>query len=501
MAEEGEAGAMPIREVASDRDVRAPRLLPSAAQLSSVHSLRRAGSVIALIAVDAFSFLLAVVLVPPASGMGWITLWPGLSWWDVLLACAVLVVVAAIKGLYGRRYVRHHVGKILAAWMIAFVVTLVLMLVVDPVGIGARYVVAWLVAAVFAVAGRYLYDALVALTYGADGDAPPALLLGSLDSCLAALPTLSTLAPVSRVKVVGLVVPNAERVRGHQSSGAPPLVAEIDGLRNALRTSGAAQVIIADPAAMNGQLQSVMDACRDSGVALKLVSLSLHLHGDAVSYVPGMDCPLFVVRPQPAGAGSYLVKQAADRVGSASLLVVLSPLLLLIAVLIKVTSRGPVLFVDRRVGVGQRPFHFYKFRTMARDARESQRALEERNEADGVLFKLRDDPRITGVGRVLRRLSLDELPQLFNVLKGDMSLVGPRPLPLRDYELMEEWHRRRHVMLPGITGLWQVSGRSDLSFDDMVKLDLQYMETWSLKSDLHIMWRTAGAVVRSRGAY
>ena len=186
---------------------------------------------------------------------------------------------------------------------------------------------------------------------------------------------------------------------------------------------------------------------------------------------------------------------------SALLLVVLSPLFLIIAALIKVTSHGSVLFVDQRIGVGQRPFDFYKFRTMVHDARESQGSLEELNEADGVLFKVRDDPRITRVGRILRRLSLDELPQLLSVLKGDMSLVGPRPLPLRDCELMEEWHRRRHVMLPGITGLWQVSGRSDLSFDDMVCLDLQYMETWSLKSDLYIVWRTAGAVVRSRGAY
>ena len=160
-----------------------------------------------------------------------------------------------------------------------------------------------------------------------------------------------------------------------------------------------------------------------------------------------------------------------------------------------------MLFVDDRVGVGQRAFRFYKFRTMVRDAAHSQSALEPLNEAAGVLFKVRDDPRITGVGRVLRRLSLDELPQLLNVLKRNMSLVGPRALPLRDNELMEEWQRRRHVMLPGITGLWQVSGRSDLGFDDMVRLDLQYMETWSLKSDLHIMWQTASAVVRSRGAY
>ena len=492
---------MPIHEVADHRDVRAPRLLPSLAQLSSVHGLRRAVSVITLMAVDTGGFVLAVVLVPPASGLGWVTLWPGLSWWNVLLGCAVIVLVAALKGLYGRRYVRHSVRKVISAWTIAFVTSLVLMLVVDPVGIGARYVVAWLVGCGLAVAGRYLYDALVALAYGADGDAPPALLLGSLDSCLSALPTLATLAPASRVSVVGLVVPDGQSDCDRDIGRAPPIVADHEHLREALSASGATQVIIADPAALNGQLQSVMDTCRMGGVALKVVSPGLLPHADAVTYIPGLDCPLFVVRPRPAGAGSYLVKRAGDRVGSALLLVVLSPLLLIIATLIKLTSRGPVFFVDKRIGVGQRPFDCYKFRTMVDGARESQDALEELNEADGVLFKLRDDPRLTRVGRVLRRLSLDELPQLFNVLKGDMSLVGPRPLPLRDYRLMEEWHRRRHVMLPGMTGLWQVSGRSDLSFEDMVRLDLQYMETWSLKSDLHIMWRTTAAVVRSRGAY
>ena len=492
---------MPIHEVANHRDVRAPRLLPSAAQLSSVHGLRRTVSVVALMAVDTGAFVLAVVLVPPASGLGWVTLWPGLSWWSVLLACAVIVVVAALKGLYGRQYVRHSARKIVSAWTIAFVTTLVLMLVTDPVGIGARYIVAWLVGAGLAVAGRYLYDALVALAYGPEGDAPPALLLGSLDSCLSALPTLASLAPSSRVRVVGLVVPDGESQWNRDIGRAHPIVADHAHLKEALSTSGAAQVIIADPAAMNGQLQSVMDACRSGGVALKVVSPGLLPHADTVTYIPGLDCPLFVVRPRPAGASSYLVKRAGDRVGSALLLVVLSPLLLIIAILIKLTSRGPVFFVDERIGVGQRPFGCYKFRTMNQGARESQGPLEELNEADGVLFKLRDDPRLTRVGRVLRRLSLDELPQLLNVLKGDMSLVGPRPLPLRDYQLMEEWHRRRHVMLPGITGLWQVSGRSDLSFDEMVRLDLQYMETWSLKSDLHIVWRTTAAVVRSRGAY
>jgi exopolysaccharide biosynthesis polyprenyl glycosylphosphotransferase len=482
--------------------VRAPRRLTSAARFAGARSLRRAGGVLSLTALDCCCLVLAVILIPPASGMGWLVQWPGLSWWDVAIACGVLVSVSAVKGLYGRRYVRHSVRKILTAWMIAFVITLILMLIVDPVGIGARYVVAWLAACVFAIAGRYAFDFTVSLILGAYGDAPPALLLGTLASCPSAMSTLAALPPADCVRVVGLVLLDGGTESARDLDSTPPIVASCEHLNGALSTTGATQVILADPASLNGQLQSVLDACRDGGVALKVLSTGLQQHSDdVVTYIPGLDCPLFVVRPQPAGAGSYLVKQVGDRLGSALLLVLLSPLVLLIAALIKLTSCGPVLYVEERIGVGQQPFRCYKFRTMIQNARETQEELEELNEADGALFKLRDDPRVTRVGRVLRRLSLDELPQLFNVLRGDMSLVGPRPLPLRDCELMETWHLRRHVMLPGITGLWQVSGRSDLSFDDMVRLDLQYMETWSLKSDLHILWRTAGAVFSSRGAY
>ncbi len=281
----------------------------------------------------------------------------------------------------------------------------------------------------------------------------------------------------------------------------PPVVAEPAALREALQSTGAAQVIIADPAALNGQMRGVMDACRASGAALKVVATDLHLDGPAGGYIPGLDCPLYVVQPKPAGWTSYLVKRVLDRVVAAILLLVLSPLLLVVAALVKLTSRGPVFFVGQRVGLGQRPFRLYKFRTMVAGAHEAQAELESCNEADGVLFKIHDDPRITRLGRVLRRLSIDELPQLFNVLKGDMSLVGPRPLPLRDCELMEEWHKRRHVVLPGITGLWQVSGRSDLGFTDMVELDLRYIETWTLRSDARIAWLSAGAVLHTRGAY
>jgi lipopolysaccharide/colanic/teichoic acid biosynthesis glycosyltransferase len=160
-----------------------------------------------------------------------------------------------------------------------------------------------------------------------------------------------------------------------------------------------------------------------------------------------------------------------------------------------------VLYPDPRVGLGESSFRMLKFRTMVVDAAKRQPSLEHANQASGALFKIRDDPRVTRVGRMLRRLSLDEVPNVLNVLRGEMSLVGPRPLPLRDYERLEDWHRRRYNVLPGMTGLWQVAGRSDLTFDDLVRLDFYYIEHWSIWLDISILFRTPGAVFARKGAY
>jgi lipopolysaccharide/colanic/teichoic acid biosynthesis glycosyltransferase len=177
------------------------------------------------------------------------------------------------------------------------------------------------------------------------------------------------------------------------------------------------------------------------------------------------------------------------------------PLWALLAAAIKFTSPGPVLYRDRRMGVNEDEFSMFKFRTMYVDASSRQTQLEDANEADGVLFKIRKDPRVTPVGAFLRRFSLDEIPQLLNVLRGEMSLVGPRPLPLRDYRKLEDWHRKRYLVLPGMTGLWQISGRSNLGFDDLVRLDFYYIENWSIWLDISILLKTIPAVVLRRGAY
>jgi exopolysaccharide biosynthesis polyprenyl glycosylphosphotransferase len=198
-------------------------------------------------------------------------------------------------------------------------------------------------------------------------------------------------------------------------------------------------------------------------------------------------------------------KRAMDLVGSACGLVLLSPVMLAIALLVKLESRGPILFRQRRMGLGGRIFWCLKFRTMVTDAEERLRELEARNEsAGGVLFKIKNDPRVTPLGRFLRRTSLDELPQLWNVLVGEMSLVGPRPLQLRDSErladLDPEAYVRRLSVTPGVTGPWQVAGRSDMDGDRMVRLDLDYVENWSIVVDLEILARTVYVVLACRGA-
>ena len=195
------------------------------------------------------------------------------------------------------------------------------------------------------------------------------------------------------------------------------------------------------------------------------------------------------------------LKRLLDVTVSLFTLILLSPLLLTVAVLIKLTSPGPVLFYQKRVGVDEKVFLCYKFRSMYSDAEQRQAELEARNEANGAIFKIKNDPRVTPIGRFIRRWSIDELPQLINVLKGEMSLVGPRPLPLRDFERMGELHKKRLAAVPGITGYWQTSGRSDLYFEEMVRLDLYYIENWSLSLDIKIILKTVGAVLRHEGAY
>jgi exopolysaccharide biosynthesis polyprenyl glycosylphosphotransferase len=261
------------------------------------------------------------------------------------------------------------------------------------------------------------------------------------------------------------------------------------------------ELLVADAGLDEAQLLELVEAAHRRGVKVRVAPRTTELLVERGEYVPGQGVPLFELRPPIFAGTDWVTKRAFDLVVGAAILIVGSPLWALIALAIKLSSRGPVFYADPRIGLGEQEFRMVKFRTMVEGADGQKASLERSNEAGGVLFKIRDDPRVTRVGRLLRRLSLDEVPNIVNVLRGEMSLVGPRPLPLRDYERLETWHRRRYNVLPGMTGLWQVAGRSDLTFDDLVRLDFYYLENWSIWLDITILFKTPFVVFGRRGAY
>ena len=248
-------------------------------------------------------------------------------------------------------------------------------------------------------------------------------------------------------------------------------------------------------------LLDLLRSVRLRGVKLQVVPGAITLMKSRPVLSGDVGLPLFEVGYPHLDNTQRGLKRLLDVLVSLFGLILLSPLLITVAILIKATSPGPVLFAQKRVGADEKVFLCYKFRSMYADADKRQAELEAQNEADGAIFKIKNDPRITPVGRFIRRWSIDELPQLINVLLGEMSLVGPRPLPLRDYERMGELHKKRLAAVPGITGYWQTSGRSELSFEDMVRLDVYYIENWSLSLDIKIILKTVDAVLRGKGAY
>jgi exopolysaccharide biosynthesis polyprenyl glycosylphosphotransferase len=242
---------------------------------------------------------------------------------------------------------------------------------------------------------------------------------------------------------------------------------------------------------------------RNAGMTLYILPIGLEplFRESEFSIVSGVPCLRYA---PPAVAGvDFWIKRICDFFLAVMLLMVAAPLYLAIAVLIKLDSPGPIFYRQTRMGLHSRPFKVWKFRTMVSNADQLQKQLEAQNETkDGVLFKIKNDPRITRIGGFLRRYSLDELPQVFNILLGEMSFVGPRPLPMRDIEKFAEHHFIRHEVLPGITGLWQVSGRSDIdNFEEVLRLDIRYVENWSLWLDLRIILATVQVILQKTGAY
>jgi exopolysaccharide biosynthesis polyprenyl glycosylphosphotransferase len=302
-------------------------------------------------------------------------------------------------------------------------------------------------------------------------------------------------------RVLGFVDNKWKGLEEFDKSGFP-LACDFHAFASFIRKNVVDEVIIALPlSSCYAEASRIVALCEEQGIVTRCLSNLFDVRV-ANPRVETLDYEsLITFRNAGLQGWGVMLKRFLDIVISLACLIVLAPLFVIAALLIKVTSRGPILFVQQRVGLNKRLIGVYKFRTMVQDAEKKQAALEHMNEVSGPVFKIKNDPRITPVGRFLRKTSIDELPQLLNVLKGDMSLVGPRPLPVRDYEgFSQDWQRRRLSIRPGITCLWQINGRSSIQFDRWMELDMEYIDRWSVWLDMLILIRTIPAVLKGSGA-
>ncbi|HET9674292.1 MAG TPA: sugar transferase [Gaiellaceae bacterium] len=481
-------------------DIRATRT-PILARPPLRSLARRLASIAALLTIDICGLALGLYL---ALALRWLyyehelPLW-GIPWdaesqWLPFLTL-ITILVFWQAGLYAERERRAGVGRVVSSLVLVAVVTVVFAWGVDhefgTYGLAPTAVVtcAALISLLRASYERITRDALHIL-----GVRRRAVLIGEGDNIAHLLRMLGQARGGIDYQFVGAIAPSQDGI---------PLqrLGTLDDLPDVLAAQTVHELIVNGGDVTDDQLVGLVEQAHQLGVQVRVAPTAAEILQQRAEYVPGQAVPLFELRPPVFAGADWATKRVFDLVVATFVVVVGLPLWLLIAVAIKLDSRGPVFYRDRRVGLGEREFEMIKFRTMLSGADRLQDKLETRNEASGPLFKIRDDPRVTRVGALLRRFSLDEVPQVLNVLRGEMSLVGPRPLPIRDYEKLQPWHRKRYNVLPGITGLWQISGRSELTFDDLVRLDFYYLENWSIWMDITILLKTIPAVFGQRGAY
>jgi exopolysaccharide biosynthesis polyprenyl glycosylphosphotransferase len=480
-------------------DVRRKRP-PALAFVLRMETLRRAMRVLSLLALDFAGLYAAIYTALMVKAVVRDGEWAWAASADetqrtIAFAYLLTVLLFARSSLYADRAQRPGLSRIVSSLFQVMVVALIFALVNGEKYSSYYIFYGTLVFAIVYIGSfRWLYERGTGMILRAAGYRRRAVVVGSGNHIEEVAQALGdeVHAPV---EMVGFISLEPRPDNGLRSLG------RIEDLPAVLETYRVQEVIIADPDFPEERAVELVDQCHRRAVTVRIAPSTMEILVHRAEFVPGASVPLFELRPPVFDGFDYVVKRTFDFVVSLMLLVVLAPLLLVIAAAVFVSSRGPVLYRSMRPGIGGAPFACFKFRTMRSDADQMQADLESLNEASGALFKIRHDPRLTRVGRLLRRFSLDELPQLLNVLAGQMSLVGPRPLPQRDFDQLDEWHKKRYLVLPGITGLWQVSGRSELDFDDLVRLDFLYLERWSVGLDLAILFKTVPAVLSRRGAF
>ncbi|MCB0873781.1 MAG: sugar transferase [Thermoleophilia bacterium] len=407
------------------------------------------------------------------------------------LASVALVLTFAKNRLYAPREQRPGAHAVLASVTMATLVMLVLVLVAEwEFNTYYIFFATWFIVSGLVIAMRASYDSITTLLLDRMNFHRDVLLVGPTSATKALAETL--LHTSSRRGV-------PYRVLGHHElTGTHPDGARVDDL---LDTPGLDEVVLTGIGAEDAEILRLLDECRRRGIPVRLAPTTVGLLSHSLQAVAAPGLPLFAVNPPMLSGLQFVTKRVFDIVVGGALLVVSLPIFAIAALAIRLGDRGPILYRSERVGVDETVFDCLKLRTMRVDADVLQADVEHLNEADGAIFKMRNDPRVTPVGRLLRRLSIDELPQLINVLRGEMSLVGPRPLPLRDYELLDDVQKKRYMVLPGVTGMWQVSGRSDLGFDELIRLDFSYIDQWSIWMDMVILVKTIPVVFGRKGAF
>jgi exopolysaccharide biosynthesis polyprenyl glycosylphosphotransferase len=419
-----------------------------------------------------------------------------------VLVLGIMMFTLVMKGAYRRRLSTEVVDEIktifgAATIAIASVIVITYMLHRFEYSRGV-IVYLWLFLIALLSSGRTATRFVQSLAYRRGWRVRRLLVVGSSDAGKMIMQSVRN-RPDLGYEVVGFV-DRRDSERAPQF-GRFERLGSIDDLPGLIASERIDDIIVALPGSAHEQLNPVVRLCEQTGIGLKLIPdlFDVSLSRVQVDNIAGI--PLLDVREKPIRRLERATKRAVDLVIGTSVLLLSLPVMAVVAVLIHLDTGGPIFIRQERVGKDGRPFNCYKLRSMHVDADSLLATLLERNEASGPLFKMRNDPRCTRVGRHLRRLSLDELPQIWNVVKGEMSLVGPRPPLVAEVAKYEEWQMRRLEVKPGMTGIWQVSGRSTLTFDEMVMMDVMYVDSWSPALDLKILLRTGLAVIAGRGAY
>ncbi|HEY0970507.1 MAG TPA: exopolysaccharide biosynthesis polyprenyl glycosylphosphotransferase [Gemmatimonadales bacterium] len=437
--------------------------------------------------LDAAALTLLITAVAPyAPGPVGVGAWVG-------IVVAALVAIAATGG-YRARAIGAPGAAIVRAGLLMVVMLGWQVAAMEPQPQAMRFALVALAAGAMAVrAGRWGADWLDRRIATVTGSVSTAIVVGSRAQYEAVLAAETSHGSRDH-EIIGWVAPG-----GHRPAGALGTLVSLADVMHEREV----ETVFVGGALRPDRLQRISDACAAAGCELLYPTHAVSPVGIQPRLVWRHARPYFELGTPVLPLGADAAKRALDVLGATLGLVLLAPVLLLIATAIKVDSRGPVLFTQRRAGLGGRCFRMLKFRTMRHGADAEKDHFAHLNlTGDPRLFKIPDDPRVTRFGRFLRRWSLDELPQLWNVLHGDMSLVGPRPFFERDFAVYEEHHFHRLGAKPGITGLWQVSGRSEIiNFEEVVRLDREYIETWSLSLDVSILLRTVPAVLSRTGAY